>query len=261
MRHRNAFTIVELLVVIGIITVLIAILLPVLNKAREQARMVVCASNERQIYQFMCMYAADNRGTLPIPGDVDSPKYPNSAFQMDGYGLYNYTEGTLWPYISGGPDFRQRLFLCPSDGPDRGVHLGDTTVDAPGLTRNYSYNFNSHLAGPTTGAPVLTDHGMLPAHIGVKLSQIKGADHKLLVLEADDPESSLDSIAGESSDGQIRFISLLSHRHFGHANQCFADGHVELFDDSVFAAAQGKIDSAQFKHFCVLTPADGGYLP
>ena len=104
MRPRKAFTLVELLVVIGIIAVLISILLPALNRAREQARVVVCASNERQIYIAMCLYASVNRGILPIPAAADWPKFPNVAMQIDGYGLYNYTNGTLWPYIPGGPD-------------------------------------------------------------------------------------------------------------------------------------------------------------
>ena len=67
MRCRKAFTLAELLVVIGIISLLIAILLPALGRAYEQARIVRCASNERQIYYAMVMYAQDNRGILPIP--------------------------------------------------------------------------------------------------------------------------------------------------------------------------------------------------
>jgi prepilin-type N-terminal cleavage/methylation domain-containing protein len=66
MRRKRAFTLVELLVVIGIIALLIAILLPSLNKAREQAKRVACLSNMRELYQCMRIYAAENKDACPI---------------------------------------------------------------------------------------------------------------------------------------------------------------------------------------------------
>lgn len=66
-HDRPGFTLVELLVVIGIITVLIGILLPALSKAREQANRAQCLSNQKQIVTAILMYAGENKGMLPGP--------------------------------------------------------------------------------------------------------------------------------------------------------------------------------------------------
>src|SRR5512133_3508253 len=65
-RPQHGFTLVELLVVIGIIAVLISILLPSLARARESATNVACLSNLRQMGNAFMMYANENQSKLPV---------------------------------------------------------------------------------------------------------------------------------------------------------------------------------------------------
>src|SRR2546423_11766578 len=74
------FTIVELLVVVVIVSVLAALLLPALAKAREQGRSSVCRNNMRQIALAMTLYADENSDYLPWPGDVDRNWQPDWVF-------------------------------------------------------------------------------------------------------------------------------------------------------------------------------------
>src|SRR5262245_51109198 len=79
-RHINGFTLVELLVVIGIIAVLVAMLLPALNKAKKAAKQAQCSSNMKQIATAILMYSNDNKGRLMpirIQGNPVSTIYPN----------------------------------------------------------------------------------------------------------------------------------------------------------------------------------------
>jgi prepilin-type N-terminal cleavage/methylation domain-containing protein/prepilin-type processing-associated H-X9-DG protein len=64
-KKKEGFTLVELLVVIGIIAVLIGVLLPALNKAREQSKRAACLANLRTLGQAMILYANDSKDRLP----------------------------------------------------------------------------------------------------------------------------------------------------------------------------------------------------
>src|SRR4051812_40628836 len=70
---RRAFTLIELLVVVAIIALLIALLLPALSRARDHAKTVACASNERQIGQAVLQYAMERNDRAPGGGTFTKP--------------------------------------------------------------------------------------------------------------------------------------------------------------------------------------------
>src|SRR3954466_4132151 len=93
MRRNKAFTLVELLVVIGIIALLISILLPALGRARRSANTLKCLSNLRQVGSAFQLYAADFKGTIPVvrqdtldDGSVNPPT--NNIWWSDQIGPY-----------------------------------------------------------------------------------------------------------------------------------------------------------------------------
>lgn len=109
MQSRRGFTLVELLVVIGIIALLISILLPSLNKAREAAKTVQCMSNQRQLGLAVQMYAGENKGMIPYPYDWSL----NPMAQVPPLGNETYSSWiwSIHKYCTNSEGF----FKCPTD--------------------------------------------------------------------------------------------------------------------------------------------------
>ena len=132
----RAFTLVELLVVIAIIALLAALLLPSLKQAREKARRVVCASNERQLNISMMLYADSNSGWLPIRGllggGTASEQVADVMLSMDSPNDYrSYVAGQLAPYGA-----THRIWYCPSF---RGKEFNSQAPPRNGWSSVYSW--------------------------------------------------------------------------------------------------------------------------
>jgi prepilin-type N-terminal cleavage/methylation domain-containing protein len=168
-RNESAFTLVELLVVIGIIALLISILIPTLNGVRNSAKGVQCMSNLRQIGIAMSMYARDNEGifhpTPPnmgnwyrkvpagsrvfyrLPGPNDGDAYWGIAyiqyFTKIDFRRYFDEPARSWDEIDAATGAARKTFFCPSTklmDPDAGF----TDIEDPYLA---SYGLNAQLGG------------------------------------------------------------------------------------------------------------------
>jgi type II secretory pathway pseudopilin PulG len=133
LEHRStrafAFTLVELLVVIGIIAILIGVLLPVLSAAQRSARDTKCKSNMRQVCMALFNYASENRSKFPpnICKETSSPQIFNWWCDRDRIGRYIRASKTAKTNMSSQNDtILAPVLACPEDD---------------GGSRSYSMNF------------------------------------------------------------------------------------------------------------------------
>ena len=241
--HVRGFTLIELLVVMAILSILMALLLPAIQTAKEKARESRCSSNMRQLGQAFMLYTTDNDGHLPACGSagmrgrydwtyggnvVGVPQTSPAACQR-----VQIEGGTIWPYMTqlqrtgpygpatsgmhadwyAAPD--KNPYLCPSAGP-------------VGRKRGLSYAMNSHIDLP--GYP---DN----ARIGIQISRIRIPSKTILLVD----ESELTLNDGRFvPDGVENDVPDLMLKHSGGGNLLRCDGSVAWVEKGRFLEIMNK---------------------
>jgi prepilin-type processing-associated H-X9-DG protein/prepilin-type N-terminal cleavage/methylation domain-containing protein len=260
-KSSHAFTLVELLVVIGIIAVLIGVLLPALNKARQQSQSVACLSNMRQLGQGLVMFTQEHKGYLPKgwfnarpaatgnANDVVASDYSasdNWGFRFPMYG-WDYV---MLQYVGKS----KNVFACPTD----------TEPQMRGLFDNPQYGFDQTLltdkweADDLAGSYRINTSDLTnKAYDAMKITQIKRPSLAILFLEGagknttlhpnpqdgplhhvatweDDAEAKVGPPNTNAATNAVNRINIAWNRHAKRSNYVFADGHAEslVYDDT-----------------------------
>jgi prepilin-type processing-associated H-X9-DG protein/prepilin-type N-terminal cleavage/methylation domain-containing protein len=243
---RPGFTLVELLVVIGIIAVLISILLPVLGRVREKANAVKCMANLRTLGQGMAIYVHQTR------------YYP---------ALYADTLYAIWPTrlraVLGG---NQEAFYCPSRGPEYlwtpAIYRGTTFIGDPGFgyyagepgiwggNAPFSYGYNGlgaavtyhgdtyiarglggpvRCAGDPRGTGQMMSREMKASRVRLPADMIAIADSGPYSLEPLVDCFGIVPIPRPASWSSTFYFTVPNRAHSGGTNVLFCDGHVQWY--------------------------------
>jgi general secretion pathway protein G len=207
--RRHGFTLVELLVVIGIICVLAALIGTVMQVARARANSARCVSNLRQWGTALQLYEADNAGYIPRRGQGVQPVFqinrPDDWFNaLPPYmGMQSYQNDIAQKLRPNAGD--NSVFICPS-------------ATDPGATYFMPYAMNMYLS------PWIRPQ----EH---RISQIPSPEQLAFMADAPGPYS--------STIPSTMPFSVIA-RHSGRANVCFVDGHVVSFDGPYMGCGLGE---------------------
>lgn len=246
--RSRAFTLIELLVVVAIIALLIAILVPSLGVARDQARAAVSLSNLRGLGQGLVMYKTEWDGVYPVHSSPSS-QVPRTRWADQIYTYMGNPKIYLSPMLTPLELQRMNKPLAHSVDQSTGKPIDGVTRYFGGYGYNYQYLGNARTPGGV--APYLAKDAVLPAAAStIAIADTHGSKNGTSdwtsegVYVVDPPRMSMDmgsrgsrkssatpgagqySYAG-GNDGDAAYRSTPAERNRGKVNVAFVDGHAE----------------------------------
>jgi prepilin-type N-terminal cleavage/methylation domain-containing protein/prepilin-type processing-associated H-X9-DG protein len=218
LRKSRGFTLIELLVVIAIIAILMAILMPALNRVREQGKRVVCLGNLKQMGLAWIMYADENDGKL-VNGaiacsNLDNGGWSKHAGELAWINRYSNTdpaeqilgikEGALWPYLKD-----VDIYKCPT---------GKRLLNGLPQALTYAIMFSMNAVNHTW------TQGVRGAHVK-NMSEITNPSPALRLVFIDEGSMTSDGYAVWYL--QETWFDSPPVRHGDGATLSFADGHAD----------------------------------
>jgi prepilin-type N-terminal cleavage/methylation domain-containing protein/prepilin-type processing-associated H-X9-DG protein len=243
---RRAFTLIELLVVIAIIAILAALLLPALEKSKQQAQMTKCLSNLKQLQLCWSMYSGDNKGVLTENNSFSSPEWAaghtwvwgNLQVMPDMTNLDYIRRAKLYPYNQSAG-----IYKCPSDTQCYQNYELQTRIT--GKVRSYS------MSGQMNGSPRQPE---FPCN--VKESDIVDPPPSRALVFDDEAACCIDDCYLAELVFSAEWGNMPAARHNNGVTLSFADGHAEYWkwrDPYTVALANGAIITDSSDGGCTTT--------